>query len=240
MYEQQLKDLGLTDNEVRIYLVLLKHGMMNPYRIADKTGLHRGYVYDALERMQEKGVASSVLKDGKKHYQATAPSNLIELLKLKLEALQKAVPGLSKLMAVEREDTKVELHKGTRVYRTLLKDLTSTAKKGDTICLIGVDEETLLREVEPIYLMRYFNFIKKKNVYENVIIRKGLKKGGFENVHYRELEEKYIGNIEQIIYGNKVAFFILGTPYYLIVIENKELAESYRKQFSLLWNIAKA
>ncbi len=92
MYEQQLKDLGLTDNEVRIYLVLLKHGMMNPYKIADKTGLHRGYVYDALERMQEKGVVSSILKDGKKHYQATAPSSLIELLKLKLEALLKAVP----------------------------------------------------------------------------------------------------------------------------------------------------
>jgi sugar-specific transcriptional regulator TrmB len=126
MYEQQLKDLGLTDNEVRIYLVLLKYGMMNPYALADKTGLHRGYVYDALERMQEKGVVNSILKDGKKHYQATAPENLIEILKLKLEALQKVVPGLSKLMAVEREDTHVELHKGKLVYRTLLKDITST------------------------------------------------------------------------------------------------------------------
>ncbi len=52
MYEQELKDLGLTDNEVKIYLLLLQNGMMNPAEISQKLGLHRGYVYDALERMQ--------------------------------------------------------------------------------------------------------------------------------------------------------------------------------------------
>src|SRR3989338_7389562 len=126
MYESQLKELGLTDNEVRIYLFLLKQGMMNPSEISQKLGLHRGYIYDALERMQEKEVVNSILKDNKKYFQATSPENLIELLKLKLENFQKIVPDLIKIAEFKKEETKVELHRGERVYRILLKDMISS------------------------------------------------------------------------------------------------------------------
>ena len=53
------------------------------------------------------------------------------------------------------------------------------------------------------------------------------------------IDEKYIGTTAQIIYGNKVSIFILGMPYYLIVIDNKKVAETYKKQFKLLWRIAR-
>jgi sugar-specific transcriptional regulator TrmB len=238
-YEEQLKELGLTDNEVRIYLLLLKQGMMNPYEISQKTGLHRGYVYDALERMAEKEIASSVLQNNKKYFQATNPENLVELLKLKLENLKKIIPGLSELMKLKKEETKVEVHKGQKVYRTLIKDVMSSLKKNNEVLLIGVDEDVLEKEVEPIYLEQYLNMIKKLGIKERIIIKKGSKKLKQGNLKYKEISEEFIGNTSQIIYDNKVAIFILGMPYYLIVIENKEVAETYRKQFNLLWNIAK-
>lgn len=239
MHEQQLKELGLTDNEARIYLLLLGHGMMNPYEIAQKLGLHRGYVYDALERMQEKEVVSSVLKANKKHYQATSPKNLVELLKFRLESFEKAMPDLMKLGSMEKEETKVELHRGERVYRILLKDMVSSLKKNDEACLVGVDEEVLITEVEPIYLKQYINAIKNKNIKEKVIIKPGGKRLESPNIKYKELDEKYIGKTAQIVYNDKIAIFVLGAPYYLIIIENKYVAETYRKQFSLLWNLAK-
>src|SRR3989338_5650005 len=128
MYEEQLKELGLTDNEVRIYLLLLKQGMVNPSEISQKLGLHRGYIFDALERMQEKEIVNSILKDNKKYFQATSPENLIELLKFKLESLQKIVPDLMKIAELKKEETKVELHRGKRVYRILLRDMISNLK----------------------------------------------------------------------------------------------------------------
>ncbi len=54
-----------------------------------------------------------------------------------------------------------------------------------------------------------------------MIIKKGSRRLKYKNLEYRELDEKYIGKTAQIIYGNKVAIFILGIPYHLIVIENK-------------------
>lgn len=238
MYEKQFRELGLTDNEVRIYLLLLKQGMMNPSEISQKLGLHRGYVYDALERMQEKEVVNSVLKANKKYFQATSPENLIELLRLRLENFEKIIPDLKKIMEVTKEETKVELHKGKRVYRTLLKDIISILKKNEEVLLIGIDENILINEIEPIYLKQYLNTIKTKNIKEKIIIKKGAKKLKHKNLQYRELDEKYIGKTAQIIYNNKVAIFILGIPYYLIVIENKEVADTYRKQFELVWKIA--
>lgn len=239
MYEEQLKELGLTDNEVRIYLLLLKQGMMNPSEISQKLGLHRGYVYDALERMQEKGAVNSILRNNKKCFQATSPKNLVELLSFRLENFQKIVPDLIKIAELKKEETKVELHKGKRVYRTLLKDMISTLKKNEEAYLIGIDEALLLREIEPIYLRQYLNSIIMKNIREKIIIINGSKKIRNPNIQYREIDEKYIGNTAQIIYNNKVAIFILGVPYYLIVIENKEVAETYKRQFTLLWDIAK-
>lgn len=239
MHEQQLKELGLTDNEVRIYLLLLEHGMMNPSEISQKLGLHRGYVYDALERMQEKEVVNVILKTNKKYYQATSPQNLIELLKFKLENFEKAVPDLMKLATLKKEETKVELHRGKRVYRVLLKDMISILKKNDTAYLVGIDEEILMQEVEPIYIKQYLNAMKSRKIKERVIIKTGATKVKNPNLEYKELDSKYIGKTAQIIYNDKVAIFILGTPYYLIVIENKEVAETYKKQFNLLWSIAK-
>ena len=239
MYEDQLKELGLTDNEVRIYLILLKQGMMNPSEISRKLGLHRGYIYDALERMQEKEVVNSILKDNKKYFQATSPENLIELLKLKLENFQKIVPDLIKIAEFKKEETKVELHRGERVYRILLKDMISSLQKNEEAYLIGIDEDILITEVEPIYLKQYLSTIKSKNIKEKIIVKTGCRKLRDHNIQYKELDEKYIGKTAQIIYNNKIAIFILGTPYYLIIIENKEVAETYKRQFNLLWEQAK-
>ncbi len=238
MYEEQLKELGLTGNEVRIYLLLLKYGMMNPSEISQKLGLHRGYVYDALERMQEKEAVNSIIKENKRHFQATAPENLVELLKFRMESLQKIIPDLIKLAEPVMEETKVELYKGERVFRVLLKDVVSTLKKDSEFYLIGIDEDVLLTEVEPTYLRQYLNIIKSKNIKEKIIIKMGGKKISNPKIQYRELDEKYIGKTMQIVYNNKIAIFIPGTPHYLILIDNKDVAETYKKQFEFLWNLA--
>ncbi|MCK4670518.1 MAG: hypothetical protein KAT43_04910 [Nanoarchaeota archaeon] len=237
MYEKQLRELGLTDNEVRLYLALLQHGLLNPYELAEKTGLHRGYIYDALERMQEKGVINSIMKGKKKYFQATSPENLAELLRMKLESFQSIVPDLNKLMLTEKEDTEIELHKGKKVWRTLMKDILTKAKKGDEILYFGINED-VLAEVEPIYIEKYFNIMHRKGWKEKAIVRKGARKLKVKNVEYKEIDPAIVGNTTQVIYRDKVAFFIAGTPYYLIIVKNNQVTDTHRKQFEHFWKIA--
>ena len=67
MFEAELKELGLTNNEIKIYLALLQHGVLNPTKLAEITGLHRSYIYDTLERLLEQGNINIILINNKKH-----------------------------------------------------------------------------------------------------------------------------------------------------------------------------
>ena len=238
MFEQELKELGLTGNEARIYLTLLQTGAANPSLIAEKLGLHRGYVYDALDRLAERGIVNTILINNKQHYQATNPENLVELLRLKLETIEHIVPSLKKLASIAEQDTLVELHEGERVYRTLLKDIISSTKKNDEVLIIGVDE-ALLERIEPIYIRQYLTILSERNIREKIIVKKGAKMQKHARLQYRELDPSIIGNTAQIIYGDNVALFILGTPLHLVIIQNLDVANTYRKQFGVLWKLAK-
>jgi sugar-specific transcriptional regulator TrmB len=238
MYEAELKELGLTNNEIKVYLILLENGILNPTHIAQKTGLHRSYIYDTLERLLDRGIINTVLVNNKKHYQPVDPKALRQSFELKLMKIDEILPKLSGLFDSTKEETKVELHKGKRVYRTLIKDLTANLKKNDVVHLLGVDE-TILNTVEPIYLKQYFTIIKQKNVKEKIIVKKNAKRVNEANLEYKELDKKYFDETTIVIYQNKTYIFIWGNPYHLIVIENKKVANTYLKQFQLLWGIAK-
>jgi len=235
MYEQQLKELGLTDNETKIYLTLLKFGALNPTQLAKRTGLHRSYIYDTTEKLLEKGIINTILIKNKRHFQPINPKILKQQLQIKLDHIDSIMPNLTNLFKATKEQTRVELHKGKRVYRTLIKDTIATLRKDNEVLIIGIDENTLINEIEPIYLKQYLNIIKRKNIKERIIIKRGSKKLKHKNLEYKELDKEYIGNTAQIIYQDKVAIFILGTPLHLIIIENKQVAQTYRKQFELMW-----
>lgn len=237
VHEEELREIGLTDNEVRIYLFLLKRGISSPSEVATELGFHRGYVYDALERLHEKEVVSALFRSGKKHYQAASPTSIAELLRLRLESFEAIVPVLMGLASFHKESTTVELHKGKKVYRTLLKDTIASIRDEKELYVFGVDEERLM-EKEPIYMQQYFTLIKERKLKEKVIIRMGGARLKHPSVTYRELPEEYIGNTSQFIYKDKVATLILGVPDYLIVVENSRVADTSRKQFELLWSAA--
>lgn len=237
MYELELKELGLTDNEIKVYLILLENGILNPTKIAEKTGMHRSYIYDTLERLLDRGVINTVLVNNKKHYQPVDPKVLRETFELKLRKLNAILPNLSGLFQATKEETRVELHRGKRVYRTLLKYLIANMKKNDIIYVLGANESAI-ESVEPIYLKQYFNIIKEKNVKEKIIIAKGNKKIKQEGLIYKELNSKCLDETTIAIHHSKVFIFIWGNPYYLIMLENLKVANTYKKQFELMWNIA--
>lgn len=238
MYEAELKELGLTDNEIRVYLILLEYGILNPTKVAEKTGLHRSYVYDTLERLLDRGIINTVLVNNKKHYQPVDPKALREIFELKLRQLDIILPQLSGLFQSTKEETRIELHRGKRVYRTLIKDLLANIKRNDVVYLLGVDEK-ILETVEPIYLKQYFNIIKEKDVKEKIIIARGKKGLEGEHLEYREIDPKYLDETTVVIYQSKVFIFIWGTPYYLITIESIKVSNTYRKQFDLMWKNSK-
>ena len=95
--EAELQELGLSENETKVYLTLLKTGPLTSYALSKKTNLSRGYLYELLDKLHKKGIISEISIEGKKHYQAAPPKQLISLLQYKLENLQSILPKLEKI-----------------------------------------------------------------------------------------------------------------------------------------------
>jgi len=56
---------------------------------------------------------------------------------------------------------------------------------------------------------------------------------------YKKVPKKYYNPNPTQIYNDNVQIIIWGNPDYLIIIRNKNVADSYRKQFELMWKISK-
>ncbi len=234
------RNLGFTDYEIDISLTLIKNGPLSVYDISKKTGLYRQACYDALNRLQEKGYASSVVKNGKKIYQAIDPEKISEFLEEQKNQFEQILPELLRLKSQGKDDISVEVFKGKNIDKIGLRDIIITLKQigGEVLCT-AVDESIPIAN-NKIVVGQYERDLVQYGIKEKVIIKKGTK--GFltkGQTRYRYIEEKYFNPNPIQIYGDKVQIIMWGNPNYLIIIENKNVADSFRKQFGLMWNIAK-
>jgi len=78
-YIEALRGIGLSKNESKVYLALLKLGSSNVISIAKTSTVHRVNVYDALKKLQERGLVSTSQIINKTEYQAADP-NLLETI----------------------------------------------------------------------------------------------------------------------------------------------------------------
>lgn len=231
----------MSKNEIEIYLTLLKIGSVIVSEIARRSGLYRPYVYDTLKRLQEKGFVSFILKDGKKYYNAIEPSGLLESEKEKLTELQKIIPTLEQLSTTAKESANAELYVGKKVVRVIQKDILKTLERnGGENLVIGVDEKKFM-ETDNVVMEQFFEQMKKNKFKERVLVRKGdnYLPAYRSSTSYRFLPEEFFEPTSTFIYGEKVAIIIFSEPLYGIIMENKVLANAYKKQFNLMWKVAR-
>ncbi len=242
-----LKKIGFTENEIKIYLALLKIGASTAYDIGQKTGIYRVHVYDKLEQLMDKGLVTHVYKGAKKYFQASSPEKIRQYLEdkkreveLQEQEVEKILPELQAFTLSPREDTRVEVFKGAEGLKYLLKDIIKTAKK--EVLITGIDDAKY-EEALSIFMKQYFRDLRNKKIHERVITvkKKSVFMFGKEVAHatrYRFLEEKQFNPTNTFIYGNKVVIVSWGTPVTAIMIENMGIAETYRSHFEHLWRIA--
>ena len=80
MKEEALIASGLTRNEAKVYLALLKIGSASVNEITRKSGIHRVNAYDVINRLMEKGLISSTMRANKTYYEAANPEELLKIL----------------------------------------------------------------------------------------------------------------------------------------------------------------
>ncbi len=240
MVKEILRDLGMTQNEVEIYLTLLGSGEMSVNEIASKSGLHRQVCYDALDRLLEKGFVSYILKNNKKFFRPLEPEKILDYLDEKKEEVSSVLPQLDAMLKKGREETQVEVIKGRMVLRTIYSDIFRTLKETkEDLHAMGI-EETKFLEFDEIAIKQHISRLRRNKLKEKLLSKESATTF-FEGPQseYRLIPDHLFNPNPTHVYGDKVAIIIWGHPTYGIIIKNKEVADANRKYFEMLWKIAK-
>lgn len=235
------KQIGFSDNEINVYLTMLRLGSSPVSAIAEASGIYRPYCYDTIKRLLEKGLVGFVSRQGRKYYLAADPVKLVEYEELKLEALKATLPSLRELTKRPKEETRIELYKGKEVVKIIQRDVLKTLiDTREENLVIGVDERRFMK-ADPVAMHQYFNQLKKHGLNEKVLVREGdnYLPGHSETTQYRFIPKEFFSPTATFIYGNKVAIIIFGEPLHAVLLESRILSESYKKQFYLIWKTAK-
>lgn len=241
-----LRSIGLTENEVKIYLDLLKRGSSTAYDIGKRTGIYRVHVYDKLEQLMDKGLVTHVYKGAKKFFQAASPLKIKQYMEdkkrdveLQDEAVQSVLPELEAMASLPKEDTFVEVFKGIEGLKYFLKDIIKTKQE---VLVTGIDDQKY-QEALPVFMKQYFRDLKNNNIKERVITikKEGIflfEKESAPTTEYRFLEETQFNPTNTFIYGDRMVIVTWGTPPTAVMIKNASVAETHRGHFEHLWNLA--
>lgn len=240
MIEENLKEFGLTEKESNVYLALLKLGTALVQDISKKAGTYRTYTYEILKSLKEKGLVSYVIKSGKQYFEVAEPEKLLNILKEKERKIKRILPELKQVYKSSIEKPKVEFYEGKEGLKTILDDLTREKKE---ILVYGSTKKQL--GLLDFYFPNYIKRRVKDRIKIKVISEKSRealkihKKDKEELREMRFLPPEIEFPTSTNIYGNKVAIISLEKDIVGVIIEDKNIADTQRDVFNLLWGITK-
>lgn len=231
---EKLVPLGLTLTEAKIYVTLVDLGRAQAGIISRRTGIHRRSVYDALERLIEKGLVSYIKENDKRYYTPTDPARITDLLKQTESDIGTILPTLKAKYAEHKQKQETTFYRGVEGIKTIFEDQIATGKD---VFILGAAANA--DEILRFYLPHYTNKRITKKIKLHLVYagKKHAKSIPLGNIRY--LPEEFASPVSTNIYDDKVAIILWSYEPVALLIKNKQVAETYKNYFDLLWKLAK-
>ncbi|MFA5926743.1 MAG: helix-turn-helix domain-containing protein [Patescibacteria group bacterium] len=237
--ESILNEIGLLDREIKVYLASLELGESTVLPISKKSGVKRTYCYDILTDLEKKHLMGHIEKGGRRHYAATDPKKINEMIKGYVKDFESILPELSALHKPDKEKPSVMFFEGAEEMEKVYRDIEGAKE----ICAYG-DIEVVERHYKglPEYIYgRLKSKVEMRELVPKSDVTKRFKE--FYHSHGKELRflpEKLNFETSTIIYGDKVATISCGETIHGLIVESKPNAETQRKVFDTLWKMSEA
>ena len=228
-----LQKLGFEEQEVKTYLALLDLGESTATKLAERTGLGRVHMYQIINRLIERGLASYIVKNNVKYFSASDPETLLKDIQQKEQDLQEILPELKARQKKLVPETKVEIYRGREGINTIFKMILRDKKS--YFILGGAQEACSIFKLEnTIFVKR----AEKLKLLGKILARKKDQFFISKNEDYRFIPEHLISSTTQMLWENKTAIFVWSEPYYAVLIDNEEITKSNLATFNYLWKTA--
>ena len=246
MYQELLQKIGLSLNEARVYEALLYSGEVNVNKISVKSKVHRRNVYDSLNKLIEKGLASEMFIKGEKLFKAIDPERLKEIIKEKETALKTFLPEMKKLYQSVQPEAEAYLFRGIEGAKNYLQLI---LQEKQPVYFIGAKAMWLDPRLK--HYLPHFDAERKKlgikfmHLFDYEVKTKKPEILKLVGKPYKFLPKNYSSPTMVDIFGDYVVTFVGVKPGELyeeplmFVMKSKLLADGYRKFFQFMWDNCK-
>ena len=230
---EKLQEAGLTGNEAKVYLELLKRGELSANQIAKNIGMDRTLTYTVLNHLIEKGQVNYVVKKNKKFFMCSNPENLLNPIRAKETLLTNLIKELQNIKKEEKRATEINIYEG----KEALRNMYNLFKKHKEMLAFGATGRAYDYLYESPAITKE---LVKKGMHGRIITSK--KHGEHPMAKIKSIDVKYVdyeSEATTTIFGDYVMIHIAKEKPIVILIKNKDISDSYRKHFELLWKQAK-
>ncbi len=243
-----LKNLDLTNYQIKIYYSVLKNGMSTVLEIAKDTKLNRSQIYIDAPILVEKGLFE-VGSRRNRRYIAVNPRRLTDLVEQKEGKLQELKSLLApvgdffeKRQSLKDDDFDIKIYEGIAQVKKVFEFELADCSGAEVLSLVGD-----FNYQHNFFTEKYWDgwgrrFKKNKSVGKIIVDSHNL---GFETYKNRLAEYSWEvrgvpvfsirSNID--IWRDKILIVSVSKNPKAILIRNKTLAESYTDIFKKMWSL---
>jgi HTH-type transcriptional regulator, sugar sensing transcriptional regulator len=243
-----LSDLGLSNEEIKIYLVSLELGPQPASVLAKKAGLKRGQTYNKLSLLRQKGIMQEFIENKVSYFTSLPPNTLLSVVDRRREELdvqkQKlfgVIPFLEKIKNPLLIQPKVRFFQGVEGLKEIYEDTIRVKNQsiyafGDFNYFFPEDQDEALNKWIWDYSNKradrgitYVGIINKSN-YSDQAYKKRVR----QKRKLKMLKDVYLP-AEINVYGDKVAVSSTYKDMVGLIIEDAPIAETLRNLHQAVW-----
>lgn len=246
-----LQEIGLTEDQAKVYRTLLELGPSKAFKIAFNSGVKRALTYKILDQLEEMGLVTSVETEEDKvtTFSPVHPSKLEELINLKRKNVADAENSLNSIIQtltssynLANKKPNVQFFEGEKGVKYVYDDI--LRQKCDILIFrsyLDNTNESVSKIIDELRDRQRRLGLKVRLISSKKPTQEIVKRDKENNVSRKYLEEEKFSLPAQIsVYGDKVAIISYKDPIITTVIENSEIRTAFAILFELVWSQAVA
>ncbi len=249
MIEQKLKQIGLSDKEIGIYLLSLRLGSQPASNIARHTKINRATVYDVFAGLIEKGLANKLDRAGVTCFEVLPPENLLRFLEQEKQAfihekdqqkqeISTIIPFLQSIELAPSSKPKIKFFEGKKglkeAYAVTLKSKTPIR------AYANVSE---MHECLPDFFPSYYQRRANAGIFIRAIMpdnpgaHERLKQDEAEAREVKLIDEKKFGFSPEVNIFDDTVIYFSWKERMAVLVESSEISHFHRQMFDLMWTL---
>ena len=242
-----LKNLGLKEKDILVYLALVELGPSPVRAIAAKSGVNRGTSYDILKSLISLSLVTYYEKKAHQYFVAESPEKLLNAveeksrqLQLVREQIEESLPELKSVFEKQGGRPVMKLYEGKEGIKQILEDVLATMSTATDKTYYVYSSGTA--EHRRAVYESFPNFSKKRTTQniavKTIVMGEGGDLVGLDDRKWLAAEQTNSKATHEIIYNGKVAHLSLDNSNRPIgvIMENQAIYDTQKLIFEFNWS----